>query len=327
MHKRTAFITGASGFIGHHLIKELQKRQWTLRILVHNKPIPESAECECVQGDITNLNSLSKNVEGVDIVIHLAAALGASLISSREFHKVNILGTENVLTAAQNAGVQKVIHFSSAGVFGSVQKGETADESYPHAPKSIYDKTKSQGEKTALRYFKEGMEVVIVRPGWVYGPGDRRTFKLINAIAKKRFVLVARGKTWQTPVYIRDLIQGTLLCMDKGKSGETYHLAGKEVLSIKQITETIASALGTKIPPFSLPLWPVKALAWTAEKAYLPFKKEAPLTRGRLAFFTQPKPLSIQKATQELGYSPKTDFQSGMAKTIAWYRQKNWLNS
>lgn len=320
-----AFITGASGFIGNHLLQRLIQKNWQVRALLHKRNISLAEKCEIVKGDIENFDLLKDSLQKTDVLFHLAAALGSSLIKKEEFFRINALGTENVLKAAREAGVKRIIHLSSAGVLGSVKKNELADENYPVNPKNIYDETKLDGENIALRFAEKGMDVVVVRPGWIYGPGDRRTFKLIRAIAKKRFILVSKGKTWQTPVYIDDVIQGVLLCLEKGIKGEIYHLAGEEVLTVKEIAETMATALGEKIPRIRLPLFPTKVAAWKLEKAFLLFKREAPLTRGKLAFFIHPKPLSIEKAKRELGYTPQTDFETGINQTIAWHKENKWL--
>jgi nucleoside-diphosphate-sugar epimerase len=320
-----AFITGGSGFIGRHLIKKLLREKWEVRVLLHQKEIPFPGRCEVIEGDITQIHTFADALRGTDTVFHLAAALGAALLSRSLFFQINAQGTQNVLEAAGRASVKRVLHFSSAGVLGAVRKEETADEHYPLRPLNAYDKSKLEGEQIALRFAQRGMNVTIVRPGWVYGPEDRRTFKLIKAIAGNKFILVTKGTAWQTPVFVDDLIQGVLLCSEKGKPGEVYHIAGKEILTVRQIVETIASAAGTSVPGFTLPLFPVKVAAWKMDKAFRLFKKEAPLTPGKLAFFTHPKPLSSQKAMDELGYSPESDFLSGMTKTIHWYQQHHWL--
>lgn len=320
-----AFITGASGFIGNHLTQEFIRRNWHVRVLLHKTPISVDKNYEIVRGDILDFELLKKSLKGTDILFHLAAALGASLINKQTFYKINAQGTENVLKAARETGVNKIIHFSSAGVLGSTKRNDIADEGYPLNPIDVYDKSKLEGEKIALRYANEGMNVIIIRPGWVYGPGDRRTFKLIKSIAKKRFILVTRGKTFQTPICIDDLIQGSILCSERGKKGEIYHLAGKEILTVREIVHHIAEATGEKIPGFTLPLFPLKVTAFFMEKLFSLFKKEAPLTMGKLAFFCHPKPLSIKKAKKELGFSPEIDFQTGIIRAVSWYKGHGWL--
>lgn len=320
-----AVVTGASGFIGSWLVEQLVLRGWDVRVLIHNRRLNTDTNVTTINGDIRDPISLRAAFKDRDILFHLAAALGGSLLDKKEFAGINQTGTANVLNEARSSRIKKVLHFSSAGVLGAVKKKAAAEENYPPAPKNIYDHTKLEGEKTALEFASEGMDISVIRPGWVYGPGDKRTFKLIRAIAKKRFVLVTKGDILQTPVFIDDLIEGTLLCAQKGRRGEIYHLAGSEVLTVKQIVDQIADAAGVKIPSIPLPLPTVKAGAFLLEKTFYLFKKEAPLTRGKLAFFIYPKPLAIDKSRSKLGFYPKTDFASGIKKTIHWYREQGWI--
>jgi nucleoside-diphosphate-sugar epimerase len=321
-----AFITGASGFIGSHLARELLRQNWQVSILHHTRDMLDLGKCEVFQGDIRDFNSLKDMVQGTDVLFHLAAALGATLINRREFFQINAQGTQNVLKAATEAGVGRVVHFSSGGVLGSVKENKAVGEEHPTRPIDIYDMTKLEGERAALSFARRGLDVVVVRPGWAYGPGDSRTFKLIKAVAKKRFILVTKGNTRLTPVYIHDLIEGVLLCAKKSRGGEIFHLAGPEVLSVKDVVNIIGETVGVQIPRFSLPLFPVKVAAWSMEKAFSLFKREAPLSMGKLGFFIHPKPLSIQKAKEELDYSPETDLRRGMQTTISWYRDHGWLS-
>lgn len=320
-----AFITGASGFVGTHLVKKLLKNNWSVRILIHKNNIGDSKNCEVILGDIGENKVLEDALKEIDVLFHLAAALGGSLIDRNEFYRINAAGTENVLDAAFKAGVKKAVHFSSAGVLGAVRNNKAVDEAYPPHPISSYDQSKLEGEKIALNKAKEGKPVLVIRPGWVYGPGDRRTFKLIRAIARKKFILVTRGHARQTPVFIDDLLQGVLQCVEQGRNGEIYNIAGNEALTVRQIVENIAAATDSTIPKLTLPLFPAKVAAWKLEKAFRLFKKEAPITSGKLAFFIHPKPLSIQKAARELGFVPQTLFQEGIAQTVNWYRKQGWL--
>jgi dihydroflavonol-4-reductase len=320
-----AFITGASGFIGTHLAQKLLDLNWQVSILRHVRDMPGQENCRVFKGDIRDPGYLKKSLEGVDIVFHLAAALGASRIAREEFFRINAEGTHNVLQSAQEAGVGKVIHCSSAGVLGSVKENRPAGENHPAYPQDIYDKTKLEGENIALRFAENGGNVVVIRPGWAYGPGDRRTFKLIKAVISGKFVLLTKGSVIQTPVYVDDLVRGILRCAEKGQAGEIYHLAGREVLTVKEITSAIAHASGVKFSQFPLPVFLLKVAAWKLEMLYKLLGREAPLTRGKLAFFIHPKPLSIQKARTQLDFEPEWDFNTGIASAIAWYRQNGWL--
>jgi len=320
-----AFISGASGFVGSHLASLLLAGKWEVRALWHKSPVRLEGKAEIVRGDLDDGDFLARSLEGVDVLFHLAAALGFSLAGIDEFRRINAAGTENILQAAKKAGVRRIVHVSSGGALGVVRDGEVAGEDYPQNPQNAYDRTKLEGEKTALRLAREGLDVVIVRPGWAYGPGDRRTFKLIKSIHDKRFALVAEGRGRQTPVYISDLVRGIELSAEKGRPGEIYHIAGNEILTVKEMAESIASACGTRLPRVSPPLWMMKTAAAVLEKTFRLVGKEAPFNRSKLSFFIHPKALSIEKARRELGYEPAVDFGSGMALAVAWYKDNGWL--
>ncbi|HEX9901246.1 MAG TPA: NAD-dependent epimerase/dehydratase family protein [Acidobacteriota bacterium] len=325
MRTRLALVTGASGFIGSHLVLDLVRRGWKVRALVHSRPLPTGTAADIVRGDIQDLSLIKKNLKGVDVVFHLASALGFSRIGREEFFRINAGGTETVLQAAREAGVKRVVHFSSAGVLGHVPSNTAADEGHPLSPRDLYDRSKLEGERIARRYAEEGLDLVVIRPGWVYGPGDRRTFKLIKAVADGLFFMPGSGRTLQTPVHIRDLLAGTALCLERGRRGEVYHLAGGQALPVRDIVAAIARAAGRKPPRLRLPLLPVKTAAWLMGRAFSLAKKEAPLSLSRLAFFIHPKPLSIHKAVDELDFAPSINFEDGMRETVCWYRENGWL--
>lgn len=320
-----AFVTGASGFIGSHLVESLIETGWSVRALVHESSLRRSNGIETVLGDIRDPGPWKDTLRGTDVLFHLAAALGFSRLSKDGFLDVNTRGTKALFRAAKDAGVRKTVHVSSAGVIGSVKKDLVATEDYAPNPRNTYDLTKLEAERTALRFAGEGMDLVVVRPGWAYGPGDRRTFKLVEAVNRGRFALVAADSGRQTPIYINDLIRGLRLAAEKGRAGEIYHLTGNEVLTVREMASAIAEACGARIPKFALPKWSAIAAAWVLEKAFAPFGKEAPLNRSRLSFFIHPKALSNEKARKELGFEPAVDFRTGTRKAVAWYREQGWL--
>jgi dihydroflavonol-4-reductase len=320
-----AFITGGSGFIGSHLIDALLEKGWQVRALAHSRRILQEGKVEVARGDIADSELLKQSLKGTDVLFHLASALGSSGISRNEFFRVNAAGTEAVLRAAGDAKVGRVIHCSSAGVLGAVRNGDIADESYPPRPLLVYDRAKLEGERSALRFAEAGTEVVVVRPGWAFGPRDRRTFKLIKAIHAGRFILAGSGSGRQTPIFIDDLVDGLLAAAARGARGQIYHLAGKEIMTVREIVQAIADACGKRIPRFHLPLLPARVGAFVLEKAFSPWGKEPPLSRPKLSFFTHSKPLSTGRARRELGFEARADFRSGIGLTVAWYKEQGWL--
>lgn len=292
---------------------------------MHRAPIPQADRIETCLGDITDSEALRQGLRDSDMLFHLASALGSSLIDRREFSRVNAAGTAAVLEAGRQAGIRRTVHLSSAGVLGNVRKGVTADEDYPPNPISVYDRTKAEGEAIARRFAGGGMDIVIVRPGWAYGPGDRRTFKLIRAIDSRKFIMATKGAARQTPVFIDDLVRGIILAAGRGRAGEVYHLAGREILSAREIVEAITSACGKRVARFSVPLLPAQAAAFFLEKAFRALRQDPPLSRAKLSFFIHSKALSTEKADRELGFIPDFDFRRGIPLTVDWYRRNGWL--
>ena len=137
-----AVVTGASGFIGSRLVEHLVRKGWDVRVLIHNRSLDMDTRVVTVKGDIRDPASLKSAFKDRDILFHLAAALGGSLLDKKEFDDINQAGTVNVMNEARYSGIKKVIHFSSAGVLGAVEKKTAAEESYPSSPKNIYDRTK-----------------------------------------------------------------------------------------------------------------------------------------------------------------------------------------
>ncbi len=319
------FVTGAAGFVGRKLVETLAASGWKVEAFDLRKPESGAAGVEFIAGDIRDEAAVAEAMKGAEIVFHLAAALGASRLGLEGFRAVNVGGTKAVLAAARKNGVRRVVHFSSAGVLGHVRSGEVADEGYALNPRDNYDLTKLEGERAALEAGAAGQDVVVIRPGWVYGPGDRRTFKLVRAIAKGKYIQAGRGRTLQTPVFVDDLAVGAVLAAENGKKSEIYNLAGDEVLTVRQIAETIASAAGRNLPRFHLPMGPTRVAAAVFGKVFGLIGREAPLNPSRLAFFIHPKPLRIEKAKAELGFAPSLNFAEGMDRAVAWYRKNRWL--
>lgn len=187
-----AAITGATGFIGSHLVDFLLEQGWKVRILRHLRP-PHRRDVELFEGQIDQVQDLLSFCQGADFIFHLASAMGSAQLRGEEFYRINVEGTTALLEAARKSKVQRFLHVSSAGVLGAVPDGQVADENYPPQPITIYDRTKWMGETIALEAAKAGVDVIVVRPGWVYGPRDRRTLKLIRAIKKRVFFIVGNG--------------------------------------------------------------------------------------------------------------------------------------
>jgi len=136
---------------------------------------------------------------------------------------VNVGGTEKILEACLERNLKRFVHCSSVGVLGNIDN-PPADETYPYNPDTIYEKTKAEGERAALRYFEKGIPVVVARPAWVYGPRCPRTLRLFKTLKKGRFFFFGNGQTLRHPVYVRDFVEGMRLCADVKEAVETVKI-------------------------------------------------------------------------------------------------------
>jgi nucleoside-diphosphate-sugar epimerase len=222
--------------------------------------------------------------------------------------------------------VRRFVHTSTVGGHGHVAH-PPADEASPLAPGDVYQRTKAEAEQLALRFGRErGLPVVVVRPGAIYGPGERRLLKLFRAIARGRYAIVGSGRPFYHPVYIDDLVAGFLLALDQtGVSGEAFILAGPSYVSQSELAALVARATGGRVLPVRVPAAPLRWAGAVCEALCVPLGIEPPLHRRRVEFWTKSRAFSIEKARRTLGYAPRVDVAEGVARTAAWYREAGWL--
>jgi len=319
-------VTGGTGFIGRHLCRRLLADGCRVRVLCRTAPPGDlDAAVEVAIGDVTSPASLPAALAGADTVFHLASALGATPFGPQGFFNVNAEGTRNVLAAARAAGTRRVVHCSSVGVLGGIQ-GPPAAEDAPLRPEDDYERSKARGEQIAREAAAAGLPVIIVRPGWAYGPGDRRTFKLIRAIARRRFFFVGDGTTREHPVFIDDLAAGIAACRTAEIApGEVVTIAGDEIVTIADLCGRIARAVGVPPTRLHVPREPLRTLAGVLERLFKATGREAPLTRAKVDFFLKHRAYDTAKAKRLLGFAPRMRLDEGLPRTVAWYRAQGWL--
>jgi nucleoside-diphosphate-sugar epimerase len=324
----TTLVTGATGFTGNHLARRL--RETGSRVVAFVRPTSDArglhqigVESRVV--DICHPVAVKKNLSGVDTVFHLAAAFRREHADPEEFQRVNVEATRNLLEASLELKVARFVHCSTVGVQGHIVD-PPASEDHPFAPGDHYQESKLKGELLALEYARQGLDVTVVRPAGIYGPGDRRFLKLFLAIAKRRFVMIGSGRTLYHMTYIDDLIDGFLLAASRLEAiGEAYTLAGPTYTTLALLTEQIAEVLGVPAPRLRLPHAPVLAAALLCEKACKKVGVEPPLYPRRVEFFLKDRAFDIAKARRELGYNPKVELREGLERTAGWYRAMGLL--
>ncbi len=248
-------VTGATGFIGRHLVKALHEKDRAIKCLVRKTSQTDFLEqlgVELVYGDLEDKDSLRRALQGADIIYHAAGEVFA--LDAGNYYTVNVSGVKNLLEACSNESVRKFIHFSSSSATGpNPVRDIPVNEDSPCSPITPYGKSKLEGEKTIKELSKQyNVPTVIIRPPLVYGPGvsqSSRVLMFLKLIHKGVFRIIGTGNNLVSLCNIDNLIHGLLLAEKEQRAeGETYFLADARPYTVNEIAETIAKEEGKQLP-------------------------------------------------------------------------------
>ena len=321
------FITGATGYIGNLLALKLADAGHCIHALIRDDKRASMLKHDNIKvffGDINNREEIGNALRDCEQVYHLAGHVKTWMKDPSVIYKVNVEGTLNVLDAALNAGVKKIVFTSTCGVIGPGLK-EPMTEKDPRLTgyNLDYELSKKMAEEIITRYITKGLNVVVVSPSKVYGPGKISHSFAYNAIIKKflhkGIVLIPYPGNYQGCFgYIDDVVNGHILAMEKGKTGEKYILGGVNV-SYKNFFQEIKKIYGSgriiKVPRLIIKGW--ANWQWFQYKI---FNKEPLFTPGVINHFYRNYIFSSEKAIVELGYKI-TPFEEAIHKTIHFLNQ------
>ncbi|HJP66797.1 MAG TPA: NAD-dependent epimerase/dehydratase family protein [Actinomycetota bacterium] len=319
-----AFVTGATGFIGGRLAEKLRQRGDEVVALVRTPSKAgglTAAGCHTVEGDLADTDAIRRAVEGCDAVFHVGAMyeIGVRPSARDALWDANVEGTERVLSAAEDAGVARIVHVSTGNVFGNTH-AKVVDETYQRDLSdgflSIYDETKYHAHQVAQEHIAKGSPVLIAMPGGVYGPGDSSPLaSFIDLILTGKMKLLTFPESGINLVHVDDVAEGLLLIHDQGRVGESYALGG-QCVTYRQLAELLGRVTGRKVPKRALPV--------ALMKAGIPFGpligklmnqgpnlRELIRTAHDVTFW-----FTDAKARRELGYAPR-DAETGLRQTYA----------
>lgn len=323
-----ALVTGATGFVGSVLCKELLDHGYEVRALYRNEQKLDTIkglDLELFKGDICSPEDMQKACQGMDVVFHIAALFREAKHEDDVYRQVNIEGVRNVFDSAISAGVKKVIHCSTVGVHSHIPN-PPADETEDYRPGDIYQETKCEGEKLALSYYNDGkMAGNVIRPAMIWGPGDTRTLKLFKGISKKRMPLIGTGKTFVHWILVNDLARAFRLAAEADVTGEVFIIAGREAVTMECLFKTIAEKIGASTSFLRLPALPIQLIGGLVEAVCIPFGVEPPIYRRRVDFFTKTRSFDSSKAKRLLGFEAASDFAGEVQSIADWYRTKGWI--
>ena len=324
-----ALVTGATGFIGSHLVAALVQRGTDVRCLVRNtshlgwvKDFP----VEFVVGDCLEKRSLQHAVEDVDQVFHLAGATAA--IKEKTYFEVNGQGTENLVQACieNNIRLKKFIYLSSQAAAGPCLSGGKKNESDPCAPVSPYGKSKLLGEELALTHAHE-LPLLILRPCAVYGPRDKGFFSLFQCLSKKINPCFSDHDQQVSLCHVEDLVRAIILAVEAHtESGEIFFVSDGNDYRMEEIGDIFAQAMKIRALRLRLPQSMLFAMAIFAEFFARVTGKPSLLNRGKIKEMRCKNWLcDIAKARALLGFEPKVFLARGAELTAAWYKKEHWL--
>jgi len=329
MPPTTILLTGANGFLGASLARVLLAKGHTVRAFVRPRSPRHTLEGLPVQvalGDLTDAASLRYAMAGVGAVIHAAADYRIFVPDPARMFAVNVTGTGNVMAAALEAGVPRIVHVSSVATL-KPRKGGVATEEDAAAPEEAigpYKQSKTAAERLVEDLVRtHALPAVIVNPSTPIGPLDRRptpTGRVILEAARGK--MPAYVETGLNLVHVEDCAAGVVAALDHGAPGERHILGGQDV-TLAEMLGFIAAECGHR-PPFRLPRAPLLPLAHLSEAMARVTKKEPMLTRDGLRMAAQTMFFSSEKAARVLGHRARP-WQEGVRDAIAWFRGAGML--
>ena len=313
------FITGASGFIGRALAARFREDGAT----VAGVDLRADPGTDVVVGDITQPGLWQEHASGSDIVIHTAAIVSLRIDDPAAVWRANVVGTHHALDAAVRAGAGRFVNVSSVVVFG-FEFPDQVDESFPVKPTGVpYGDTKIAAEQHVLQAHGEGrIDVTVVRPGDVYGPGSGAWAVLpVRLIRSRRFTLPRGGRGIFSPVYVDDLVAGIhAAATHEAGAGQVFTLSGDVGVPNREFFGRYADELGTRLLTVPLPVARVGA----AVLQHLP-GAEPDLNPKAVRFMDRRGTYAIGKAERLLGWRPQVELADGLDRTVGWLRTEGLL--
>jgi dihydroflavonol-4-reductase len=324
------FLTGGTGFIGANLARLLLEQGYTVRALVRPTSRLDNLrglDLEIVEGNLLDPD-LGRLMQGCQVLFHVAAHYSLWQADREKLYSHNVEGTRNILAAARQAGVERIVYTSSVAAIGTGKAGESVDETHQSPVDALigdYKKSKYWAEQETVKAVQAGQDVVIVNPTSPIGPYDIKptpTGDIILRFLQRNMPFYLN--TGLNFVHVRDVAWGHLLALQKGKTGQRYIL-GNQNLTLKALLDQLEQITGLAAPQHAIPAWIPYSVAWLDENLLTRLGKtpSVPLDGVRMA--KQYMFYSPHKAIQELGL-PQTPISTALTDAVNWFYQCQFLN-
>jgi nucleoside-diphosphate-sugar epimerase len=316
---RTAFVTGGSGFIGGALIRRLVADGWDVRGLARSDAAAgkvADAGADAVRGDLGDPAAIKDGAEGCEHAFHAAASL-AQWGPWEEFVRINLDGTGHALAGCREAGVRRFVHVGTEAALIAGQPLVNVDETAPLRPdsKAHYPASKAMAEQAVRAANGDGFETVVVRPRFVWGPGDQTLLPgMLEMVERGRFAWVGGGRHLTSTTHVDNTVEGLVLAGERGRGGEAYFVTDGEPVVFRDMVSDLLRTRGVEPPTRNVPAPVARAGAAICEALWkaLPLKGPPPLSRFPIWISSLECTINISKARSELGYEPIVSIEEGL---------------
>lgn len=314
------FITGGSGFVGGHLIRRLVADGDDVIALARSDVAAARIEglgARLHRGDVSSAERLTEGVRGAEVVYHCAAVVGSNVDADKAWN-VNVEGTRNVVRAARDAGVRRLVHLSTESVLIDGSPLDGVDETHPVPTKghlSQYAATKAEAERIVLGANGHRLETVAIRPRLVSGPEDSTWLPgLVEKVRRGAFRWVDGGVYPGSTCHVYNLVEALVLASDAGRPGSAYFVTDGPPWTFREFAGAYLSTAGIEVGDRSVPGWLMRAAGATLETAWrlLPTRSAPPVNRVEAYMVSHPQVFDDAAARRELGYSPVISVQEGL---------------
>ena len=315
------FVTGGSGFIGGRLIARLRSERHDVRALARSRSAAERVRAqggEPIEGDLGDVAAMRAGAEGCELAFHAAAMLG-DWGKREDFERGNVEGTANALRACAEAGVRRFIHVGTEAALLAGQPLVNVDETARLRPDSpaLYSATKARAELAVRAANREGFETVVVRPRFVWGVGDTTLLPvMVEMVRGGRFAWIGGGRHRTSTTHVDNTVEGLVLGASRGRPGEVYFVTDGEPVFFREFVTELLATQGVQAPSRSIPAGAASVIASAGEAAWrlLPLPGRPPLTRFAYWVSAQECTIRIEKAREQLGYTPVKTIADGLAE-------------